>query len=278
MEKQNISKIYIGKSEDYYKQKVQAEGYLSLFEGQDYTKSMVSGEYRLLYDNLTQILLHFSNKTNYVDLGPGIVDKTELILTHAKTQKQIKSYTAIDIQKNYLEIAKNKIETQLQIPTQTLETTFENGLEELRNNPNPKFIYLGATYGNFKSKQINKTLTQNMKTKDIIYLSAEKYSTNITQLIKNYSSPGVKQMTLPHLLQLGYKSDNLRFHVEFNQIQNQIEIGYIHKTLKKTEEFLVCLTSKKPTPQQFKQSLESHFKGEYIENETNIGFIGRIKT
>ncbi|NQZ85913.1 MAG: L-histidine N(alpha)-methyltransferase, partial [Nanoarchaeales archaeon] len=152
---------YIAKSEDFYKSKEQAQAYLDMFESKDYSKRMVSGEFGLLQNNMETILEKFSNQTHYVDLGPGNADKSELIITHAKKQDMIRLYTAIDIQQMYLEIAKEKIEN-LKVPVKTLETTFETGLEQLKNDQTQKFIYLGATHCNFKPEEINQTLIKNM--------------------------------------------------------------------------------------------------------------------
>ncbi|NQZ85194.1 MAG: L-histidine N(alpha)-methyltransferase [Nanoarchaeales archaeon] len=272
-----MKKHYIDKTQNYYKSQKQAQAYLDMFKSKEYSKRIVSGEFSLLQNNLKILLKYFSNQTHYIDLGPGNADKSELILNRAKSKNKIKTYTAIDIQKIYLEIAKEKIEN-LKIPVEILLTTFEDGLKELKKIQNNKFIYLGATHCNFKPEEINQTLIKNMNKEDFVYISTELFSENITDIIKNYNTLNSETMIKPVIEKFNINENDIEFVVEYNNELNQIELGYKLKTQTQQfnkGDFLICLTSRKPTATQFRESLESDFEGEFIQNKSNIAFIGK---
>lgn len=274
-----MKKYDLTNSAECYKDKTQAEAYLNLFKNTGYKDKMVSGEFGLIQNNLEIILNHFTNKTHYVDLGPGLGDKSELILKHAKLQDRINLYTEIDIQDLFLEITGKKIE-KLQIPVQKIKNLFEEGLQQLKGNLNPKFIYLGCTHRNFKSEQINNMLYTNMNSNDYVYISSEVFPQDINQVIKNYSNEYLEHISKPLIRKLNLKKSTIQFNVEFNHHSSQIEVGYIIKTQTNQYnkgDFLVCLISKKSTPNEFKESICSHFNGIYFKNETNIAFIGSKK-
>jgi len=277
--------IYLDDSKTWYMDKEQVNTYLELYNGGDYSKGMLEGEKRLIEDNIDDIVKQLPEKYSFIDLGPGTADKSGKIIRESILKEKEVNYHAIDINEFMLETALKNIE-EIRKKSKDKSLTVQGYLGDFTEHfsiiskqiMGPKFIYLGSTFVNYDPKTILKLYSQNMDEKDQIYISAQK-PYNIKEIIKQYSVGGYNLMMKPMLAALGFTDVNKESSVRFENgaIEHFIKIDELTPTLKDCANIgdeIVTFTSRKPTKEQFENSISKRFKGEYYENDTHIAFIG----
>ena len=181
-----MNKVYLANSREWYENQEQIDTYLNLINS-TYGSGIVQSEDLLLKNNLDKIVSSFSSSMHYIDLGPGNGKKTLFLCEAFARAKKLEYYTAVDIQPQFLEIT-NTIKEKFGSTTLAVEESFENFLDRNFTNRNPSFIYLGATYGNFKQDYIEPKLRKFMQTQDQIYLSSGLFPDNIEEAISKYGA------------------------------------------------------------------------------------------
>jgi len=262
-----MTTIDLSDSKEWYRTPEQAEAYLNL-SSKSYAKGMLQAEDILLKKNLEKICDMSPEEICYIDLGPGNGKKTLLLCNALHKAKKIEAYVAVDIQPKFLKIA-DKIKDKLSIESLKYETSFEKFLSY--NNPysnTPKFIYLGATFGNFNKDYIETRLSRYMESRDLVYLSAGLLPNNLSNLIKEYNS--TLEMFSPVAEKYGLINGELK--IRFNEDNSSIEQIY-----ENTEDTYILGISKKYSIPSFKTQVSKYFDGEYFIEGEHIGFLGKKK-
>ncbi|MBN2052746.1 L-histidine N(alpha)-methyltransferase [Candidatus Woesearchaeota archaeon] len=278
--------FYLNDSKTWYLMHEQAEFYLKLHEDQRYACGMLAKEMNLIKQNLQEIVGEgFSRKTIYLDLGPGKAEKSKLLIEEALRQNKSVSYLAIDVNKMFLDIALAEI-SSLGVPAIGLEGDFEEQIARLCTSA-PKFVYLGATMGNFKPHSILQTLHKSLSKEDRVYLSIEPQTSSIESLVDHYRTQEHDDMFTPVLEAVGFDGDYLEAGVRFNPKTSNIESFLTVRkksTLKEFEKIkpgdkIVVGISFKPTHNQFRNLVSHYFLGDFYENEGKnfISFVGERK-
>jgi uncharacterized SAM-dependent methyltransferase len=276
--------FYLNDSKTWYLMQKQAEFYLKLHEDQRYARGMLTKEMNLIKQNLQEIVHKgFAPKTTYLDLGPGKADKSKLMIEEALGQNKSVSYLAIDINKLFLDIALKEI-SSLGVSSIGLEGDFEKLIGKM-STPMPKFVYLGATMGNFKPQSILKNLQQSLTKEDSVYLSIESRTNAIESLLNQYRTTEHENMFTPVLEAIGFDSSCLEQEVRYNPNTSNIESFFIVKRKSALKEFekikpddkIVIGISFKPTTSQFRNLVSNYFAGDFYENQEKnfISFVGK---
>lgn len=262
-----MAKIDLADSKEWYETAEQARAYLDLVNS-GYGGGMAGAEEELLAKNKEIICTACADRISYIDLGPGNGNKTILLCDALHDVKKLKSYAAVDIQSEFLTIA-DKTQERYGVPSLKLNSSFEEFLsKEQPFKETPKFIYLGATFGNFNKDSIEPRLIEFMKPQDVVYLSAARLPENTERLVASYSA--ILPMLTPLICKKGLK-DGV-FKVVFNQENSAVESLYETKDTS----YLLAF-SRKYSIEAFKAQISPYFEGEYIISDNHIGFIGRKK-
>ena len=265
--------IYLVDSKEWYETGEQAQAYLNLMN-QSYASGIVKAEDELLRKNLEQICDTLHEKICYIDLGPGDGKKTRFLCDAFHKAGKLSAYVAVDIQPEFLKIAE-EIRKKFRIDTRALKMSFESFLDsEGILDSTPKFIYLGATYGNFLEGDIEPRLCRFMGEDDRVYLSSGLWPRNPEELAQIYA-PSV-EIFRPLIKKYGLKEGG-KMKVRFNYYRKtpSIEQGY-----EVDDTFYVFGISRKPRAKDFKKQMLKYFEGDIFEektHKTHIGFLGQVK-
>lgn len=262
--KEQIAEQTLITSADWYTTPDQAQAYLELMNN-EYASTMVDGEGLLLQTHLTHIQEQLPKPVEYVDLGPGNGVKTAYMTRQLIRNPGIEKYIAVDVQEEYLRIAKTVVEP-LEIPIELICDTFERAVPQILGSQRA-FIYLGPTWGNF-NQEIDELIAQSMSAKDVVYLSCGARPKDIAQCVQTYTASEVERMLRPVAKQKGMAEST--YTVRFNK--DRVEAGIIYEG-----EFHAIMQSKKLTKQEFEEEITRTYKGVFFSNNTHHGFVGRKK-
>lgn len=258
-----LNKVYLTDSKQWYLEESQARAYLEMMN-KSYGAIMAGGEDSLLASAISIFIEDLPLRFTYVDLGPGNAVKSDFLISSLKRTKNIERYIGVDIQPLFLNLAKDKLEDH-GIPLEMRVSSFEEFLSR-RNENFPSLVYLGATYGNFESKQICSLLSNYLNRKDLIYLSCGLFPQDSDRLTETYRP----SLELFKPIAAYKKISTTCPMATFDIALNQIELGFVEE-----DKFYVLGISKKPTEQQFRDNLSHYFTGKFFKNEGHIGFLGK---
>jgi hypothetical protein len=255
---------YCVDSKEWYEGEEQAQAYLDLF-ATSYSDGIVAGEDALLEEIVGSLIEKYLSNLTYIDLGPGNGVKTDFMTSKLHSEIGIDHYKCVDIQPMYLDIAE-KLVRDMGVPTSRFVGSFEHYLQGYKSSGN-SFVYLGATFCNLDTS-FDTRLSQACSSKDLIYLSSERFPKDIALTIKGYEN--AHGFLSP--LAIKYSLDPETFHVKFNEELHQVEVGF-----KKADTFHVFLISKKPTEDEFRKRVNENFEGTFYMNDAHLGFVGSPK-
>jgi hypothetical protein len=290
-------------SSTWYTSKEQARAYKKTHMTQKYNEVMHIPEIQLLEENKKDMVAFIKNISKgheaindliqsyitYIDCGPGTADKTQIILDEMQRQKLNVNYAAIDVNEDFLENALKIVSPKVQKAAGYLGNfmnryDFKKIISDATNTENSRFIYLGATFSNYKISEISKRFEDN---KNMIYLSAQIVETedDIKKTIEAYSNEKLYGEIGGNTLQnLHINKNEFKIKTEFNRETRCIEHIFEIKD-KVSDERAKELTGKKikvfesykPTIKQFEEIMSDHyFFGKIYTNKekTFAGFTG----
>jgi hypothetical protein len=155
------------------------------------------------------------------------------------------------------------------------------------------YVFLGGTYGNFKSEVINSYLKAVLNDSEIIFLVTMPIvaeSKTDAEIIDSYANPKIEDIFFGPLLQLGFSKDNFEINKEKPEMHAQVAIEEKRlvssfvlaetitlggRTFEKGTVFKMT-SSWKPTLNEFRTALEDDFVVEKIFNNDSMS-IALIK-
>jgi Histidine-specific methyltransferase, SAM-dependent len=273
--------IDLSNSKLWYLNYSSAQAYLDIYENKDYYEVMEKDELALFDQVISDIVAKYPEHTfNIVDIGAGNGLKAKYFIDILGSSK-VKTYYPVDIQPVELAAAKlvhadsNYNVKEIVLDLEKFDTRFP--IEEV---PNVKTIYmfLGGTYGNFKSSDINSYLKS---LNDILLVTMPIVIENSTKegIIASYTNQTVENMMFGLLEQLGFNKKDFVFNpldsdlivhasmsadsrlVTHFYLKNEVIVA--DRIYEEGTQFKVS-TSWKPTLSQFKEALEADFIVEKI--------------
>lgn len=281
----NKKLFYLNDSMTWYQTPQQALAYIASHKDPVYASKMLDSEFDLIKRNVSKIISCLPEDFTYLDLGPGVGEKSKLLLEEALYQKKNPFYSAIDISRTMLDVAVSTL-SSLNLDSKTFVGDFskKDDLDlVLRHLPsNPKFIYLGSTLSNYPTESMLSFLSNFCEHQDLIYVSMQEKPKDIASVIKQYETAAYTSGLSEGLRQLGFSADKLsvRYNEETFDVENYLVLERVPELLKDTcleiGDELVFFSSKKPSRDFFKENINKYFKnGSYFFENGFLVFCGK---
>jgi len=260
------------------------QSYVNIDSDEDYNESM-----RKSLGAMFKAVADYYNKTNkkplinVVDWGSGN-GKVGRLFNQYLGEEKIKAYYPVDIQPLELNLVV-KEHANMKYLTKPVILDFEK-VEARFPLVTPKneaelHVFLGGTYGNFKSDIINghiKKVLNGTDNKMVVSIGVFDLKNKSEEIVKAYSNPFVEGFVIGPLLQFGFKREDFEPNPDYPQIVScarmensylitalklKHDITILGKVFKKGQEFKIT-SSWKPTYEEFKKALEKDFKIDFI--------------
>lgn len=279
-----VREHYCNVSRLWYLMPEQAQAYLAMHDLPQYSDGMLRAEERLLRKNVGDIVREgFAEDTCYIDLGPGMADKSLAILREAERQgKRAKAYAAIDISDVMLSNATKTMELAgVAEAVAGYKGDFMEHFWEVRDQYAGKqaFIYLGSTISNFPVNLVNDRIFEQMKSSDCIYLSVQPKRAP-EELVRQYDQEFYMRAVKPLLeaVDIVVGPMRVRFNEETSTVENYFEVEEVPIELSPAVikgDKIIAFTSWKPTVGEFQRALFPYIEGCFYEGEGFIGCTGK---
>lgn len=261
-----------------------AEAYLDIYTGnKDYLETMEKGELDL-FSEIAGYLKAEDAQSNFslIDLGSGDGQKGRAFAEKIG-EDRIKAYYPVDIQPIELAAALGAHAETGYAKHPTL-LDFENlsARFPLKVHPHEKqlYIFLGGTYGNFPSEQINAYLKPILHDSSRIFVAMPIVAASKTdaEIMNSYASEMIDNVAFGPLSQVGFKREDFEINPRHRDLIVHIDmegrrlvtslvlkkqVTVFDKVFEKGTVFKFT-TSWKPTLEEFIEALEKDFKIEKV--------------
>ena len=262
------------------------DAYLNIYENKKYFEVMEKSELDLFDDVISYVKQNNPNTIfSVIDIGSGDGLKGRVFIEKIG-EESVKAYYPVDVQPIELAAALRAnadgkyAKHPVLLDIENLPSRFP-----LKLLPGEKqiYVFLGGTYGNFKSEVINAYLKAVLNDSEIIFLVTMPIvaeSKTDAEIIDSYANPKIEDIFFGPLLQLGFSKDNFEINKEKPEMYAQVAIeekrlvsSFIlaetitlgGRTFEKGTVFKMT-SSWKPTLNEFRTALEDDFVVEKIFN------------
>jgi len=273
------------------------DAYLNIYENKKYFEVMEKSELDL-FDEVISYLKK-DNQTaifTVIDIGSGDGLKGRVFI-EKMGEDTVKAYYPVDVQPIELaaalranaegKYAKHPVLLDIENLTSRFPLKLIPGEKQI-------FLFLGGTYGNFKSEVINEYLKEILKDPSIIFLVTMPIvaeSKSEFEIIDSYANPNVEDIFFGPLLQLGFKKSDFELNAEKPGLYALVAIeekrlvsSFIlrktttisGRTFEKGTVFKMT-SSWKPTLKEFREAIEADFAVENIFSNDSMS-IALIKS
>lgn len=270
-----------------------ADAYLSIYDNRKYFETMNKSELDLFDDVASYLRSEYSaERYSVIDIGSGDGFKGRAFIERLG-EEHVKAYYPIDIQPIELATALKAHEQGTYSKHPVLLDLENIGARfPLKMHPDERqaFIFLGGTYGNFKSSVINsylKPLVADPSAVVLVSMPIRSATKTEKELVETYSNKKVEDMSFGPLSQLGFLLDDfepnpthldLRVHValEEDRVVESFVLANdknLSGRLFKKGTVFKMLTSWKPTLEQVKAALEEDFAIRRVFNNQDMSII-----
>jgi DNA-binding Lrp family transcriptional regulator len=275
-----------------------ADAYLNIYENKKYFEAMEKSELDLFDEVVSYVEAQYPGE-NYslIDIGSGDGLKARIFIEKMGEAK-VKAYYPVDIQPIELAAAL-RAHTEGPYSKQPVLLDIENLAARfpLKMHPGERQItvFLGGTYGNFKSKEINRHLKVLTSDPNALVLVSMPVATGKTdaEIVELYSAKSMDDMAFGPLAQVGFNAEDFETNPKHPDLRVQPAVEdarlvtrfilkndtvVLGKKFEKGTMFKMT-TSWKPTLEQVREALEQDFTIEkmFHNSEMSISLI-RAKT
>jgi len=293
---QNGSLVDFRNSKLWYLNYKGTDAYLNIYENKKYFEVMEKGELDLFNDVVAHIKKDNQNISfTVVDIGSGNGLKGRYFIEKIG-EETVKAYYPVDVQPIELAVAL-QANSEGKYAKHPVLLDIENLASRFPLKLLPKekqiYIFLGGTYGNFKSEIINSYIKPVLQDKSVVFLVTMPIvaeSKTEAEIVDSYANPKIEDVFFGPLLQLGFAKEDFEvnkgkpeLHAQVNIEEGRLVSSFIlanekvvgNKTFERGTVFKMT-SSWKPTLKEFREALENDFVVEQIFNNDSMA-IALIK-
>lgn len=228
---QAITTIRLDEPFNLYLVDDQAELYLETIATTPFERQLYRPLVALLQEYAGDLIdLPAGTQVDFIDLGPGLPDKSLPLIDYVDAHYPGFRYVPVDISSHFLEITTGFFRYR-QFPVLPQRVLFEELSSYLRDHPNfaeprCRIVNIGLTFNNFEPAKIARILSDVSHPNGIAIIATESIDRVSEQAVVNpYCSKDADTFNFRILELLGFERQDFQYYAEFKNAR--VEMGFI---------------------------------------------------